>query len=105
MRDTLNEAVKLVHSSILVDSESVVKKILEFMRVLTESGFIFLFLFDEVDLWIDNSQEHLLFSEKFNRLNREMKLMFESHQEKIKMFYLFACTNRVNLLIKEQSVI
>ena len=45
LRETLNEAVKLVHSSILVDSESVVKKILEFMRVLTEYGFIFLFLF------------------------------------------------------------
>ncbi len=103
LRETLNEAVKIVHSSILVDSESVVKKILEFMRVLTEYGFIFLFLFDEVDLWIDNSQGQLIFSEKFNRLNREMKLLFESHQEKIKMFYLFACTNRVNLLIKENK--
>ncbi len=103
LREKLNDAIKLVHSSILVDSESVVKKILEFMRVLTEYGFIFLFLYDEVDLWIDNSQGQLLFSEKFNRLNRVMKLLFESHQEKIKMFYLFACTNRLNLLIKEHK--
>lgn len=100
LRKKLEEGIELIHTSILVDSELVVKKILDFMKELTQNGFIFLFLYDEVDLWIEDTAEQLLFSEKFNRLERIMKYIFESSQHEIKLFHLFACTERVNILIK-----
>ena len=100
LRKKLEEGIELIHTSILVDSELVVKKILDFMKELTRNGFIFLFLYDEVDLWIEDRSEQLLFSEKFNRLERIMKYIFESSQHEIKLFHLFACTERVNILIK-----
>jgi len=100
LRKKLEEGIELIQTSILVDSELVVKKILDFMKELTRNGFIFLFLYDEVDLWIEDRAEQLLFSEKFNRLERIMKYIFESSQHEIKLFHLFACTERVNILIK-----
>ncbi len=100
LRKKLEEGIELIHTSILVDSELVMKKILDFMKELTRNGFIFLFLYDEVDLWIEDNAEQLWFSEKFKRLEIIMKYVFESSQHEIKLFHLFACTERVNILIK-----
>ena len=100
LRKKLEEGIELIQTSILVDSEQVMKRILDFMKELTQNGFIFLFLYDEVDLWIEDTEEQLWFSEKFKRLERIMKYIFESSQHEIKLFHLFACTERVNILIK-----
>ncbi|MHA1683672.1 MAG: hypothetical protein ACTSUE_22230 [Promethearchaeota archaeon] len=100
LKKKVREVKDILHSTILVDAESVMKKILNFMRELTRYKFVFLFLYDEVDLWIDDANNTLLFSEKFNHLSKVMKLIFQSSQEGIKIFHVFACTERVNILME-----
>lgn len=107
LRDELIETMELIRTSIFVDSESIMKKILEMMKELTRQGFIFLFLYDELDLWIDDTSDtdQLYFSESFRRLEKILKYIFEISQHEIKLFHLFACTERVNKLIEENKYI
>lgn len=103
LKKELENTIEILHTSIFVDSESIVKKILDFMKVLTNNGFLFLFLYDEVDLWIDETSDQLLFSKKFIRLEKILKYILESSQHEIRLFHLFACTERVNTLIKDNQ--
>ena len=99
----LEEIIDLLRTSILVDSESVMKRILEIMKELTKNGLFFLFLYDELDLWIDETSEDLFFSKSFRQLEKVLKLLFESSQHEIKLFHLFACTDRISKLIEENK--
>jgi hypothetical protein len=96
----INELDEVLYSTILIDSESIMKKVQDFMREITEMGIVFLFLYDEVDLWIDETSEGITFSDKFNGLNKVMKLLFQSSQESVKVFHVFACTERVNSIFE-----
>ncbi len=99
LKKKLKETMRIIKTSLFVDSESIMKKILEIMKELTRQGFIFLFLYDELDLWINETTDQLLFSEKFKKLENILKYLFEISQREIKLFHLFACTDRVNTLI------
>jgi len=98
MIQQINKLDDLLHSTILVDPLLIFSKIISLMQFCSQKGILFLFLFDEVDLWLDERGEDLSFSKDFNRISKIMKYMFEIPNNQIKNFIVFACTDRVNRL-------
>lgn len=94
----INNLDDLLHSTILVDPLLIFNKIINLMQFCSQNGILFLFLFDEVDLWLDERGDDLSFSKDFNRVSKIMKYMFEIPDNHIKNFIVFACTDRVNRL-------
>ncbi len=97
---TLNN---LLHSTILVDNLEVLKKVSKLMQICSKNNLVFLFLFDEVDLWLDEDSPDLRFSSKIMKISKLMKNLLELPDHDIKLFFLFACTDRVNRLFQEQQ--
>jgi len=91
---------ELLHSTILVDPVLIFNKIINLMQFCSQNGISFLFLFDEVDSWLEERGDDLIFSKDLNRISKIMKYMFEIPDNQIKNFIVFACTDRVNRLFK-----
>lgn len=104
-REKLTSLEELLYSTILIDPISIMNKIIELMKICTKYGFIFTFLFDEVDLWLDDNSTELQFSSKFLQRHELMKLLFQMQDSEINLFYVFACTDRVKLLFDQFSTI
>lgn len=102
-KEKLIELSDLLHTTILVDKVDILKKIKKLMQKCTENNLVFLFLFDEVDLWIDEDSPELKFSKKVMRISKLLKNLLEFPDHSIKLFFLFACTDRVNKLFQEQQ--
>ncbi len=100
MKRKINELDKLLHSTILIDSVVILNKIIQLMQFCTQNGIVFLLLFDEVDLWLDEQSEELKFSDNFNRISNLMKILLEIPDNKVKILTIFACTERVNRLFQ-----
>lgn len=100
MRNIINELDALLHSTILVDSIDILNKIIQLMQFCSQNEILFLFLFDEVDLWLDEGGEELKFSKDFNKISKIMKLILEIPDNKIKIFMVYTCTDRVNRLFQ-----
>lgn len=98
MLQKINKLDDLLHSTILIDPLLIFNKIISLMQFCSQNGILFLFLFDEVDLWLEERGEDLSFSKDFNRISKIMKYMFEIPDNQIKIFLVFACTDRVNRL-------
>lgn len=94
----INKLDDLLHTTILVDPLLIFNKIINLMQFCSQNGILFLFLFDEVDLWLEERGDNLSFSKDFNRVSKIMKYMFEIPDNHIKNFIVFACTDRVNRL-------
>ncbi len=94
----INKLDDLLHTTILVDPLLIFHKIINLMQFCSQHGILFLFLFDEVDLWLEERGDELSFSKDFNRVSKIMKYMFEIPDNHIKNFLVFACTDRVNRL-------
>ena len=94
----INKLDDLLHSTILVNPLLIFSKIINLMQFCSLNGITFLFLFDEVDLWLEERGDDLRFSKDFNRISKIMKYMFEIPNNQIKNFIVFACTDRVNRL-------
>lgn len=104
-KQNLQELDDLLHSTILVDNVEILKRIKQLLQTCTENNLIFLFLFDEVDLWLDEYSSQLQFSNKFSNITKFMKNFLEFPDQNIKLFFLFACTDRVNKLFQEQQAV
>lgn len=102
-KQSLEELNKLLHSTILVDNLEVIKKVSKLMQICSENKLIFLFLFDEVDLWLDEDSPELRFSERIMNISKLMKSLLELPDNNIRLLFLFACTDRVNRLFQEQQ--
>ncbi|MBD3341506.1 MAG: hypothetical protein GF353_20550 [Candidatus Lokiarchaeota archaeon] len=98
LKKEINKLDNLLHSTILVDPLLIFGKIIDLMQFCSQEGISFLFLFDEVDLWLEERGEALRFSRDFNRISKLMKYVLEVPDNKIKTFIIFACTDRVNRL-------
>ncbi len=96
----INELDELLHSTILVDSVKILNEIINLMQFCSLNNIIFLFLFDEVDLWLEEREDDLKFSQEFNKISKIMKNIFEIPDNKVKIFTVFACTDRVNRLFQ-----
>lgn len=96
----IDELDELLHSTILVDSVKILNEIINLMQFCSLNNIIFLFLFDEVDLWLEEREDDLKFSKEFNQISKVMKNIFEIPDNKIKIFIVFACTDRVNRLFQ-----
>lgn len=96
----INKLDELLHSTILVDPVLIFNKIINLMQFCSQNGISFLFLFDEVDSWLEERGDDLIFSKDLNRISKIMKYMFEIPDNQIKNFIVFACTDRVNRLFK-----
>jgi hypothetical protein len=101
-KQLLEKLNTLLHTTILMDSEEILEYIIQLMQYCTQNGFIFLFLFDEVDLWLDENSSDLRFSDSFLKKTKFMKSILEIPDQNVRMFYLFACTDRINQLFKTQ---
>ncbi len=99
----IEELDLLLHTTILVDSIDILNKIIALMQYCSQNDIIFLFLFDEVDLWLDVVEEELTFSQEFNKISNIMKLILEMSDNRIKSFMVFTCTDRVNLLFQRMQ--
>lgn len=102
-KQTLKKLDELLHSTILVDNLEVIKQVSKLMQICSENNLIFLFLFDEVDLWLDEDSSDLRFSKRIMRISKLMKSVLELPDNNIRLFFLFACTDRVNRLFQEQQ--
>lgn len=100
MRNIIDELDALLHSTILVDSVDILNKVIQLMQFCSQNEIIFLFLFDEVDLWLEERGEELKFSEDFNKISKIMKLILEIPDSKVKIFMVYTCTDRVNRLFQ-----
>jgi predicted phosphohydrolase len=100
---TIEELDLLLHSTILVDSIDILNKIIGLMQFCSQNNIVFLFLFDEVDLWLDVKDEELTFSQEFNKISNLMKLILEISDNRIRSFMVFSCTDRVNLLFQRMQ--
>ena len=100
MRQEIIKLDVLLHSTILVDPVAIFNKIISLMQFCSRNGISFLFLFDEVDLWLEEQGDDLSFSKDFNRKSKIMKYMLEIPDNQIKSYMVFACTDRVNMLFK-----
>ncbi len=99
----VDEMDELLHSSILVDSLQVLDYITRLMKFCSQSNLVFLFMFDEVDLWLDESADDVKFSKEFNRITTFMKNVFDIPANNVKCFFIFACHDRVNRLFIEKQ--
>ncbi|TFF88573.1 MAG: hypothetical protein EU550_01035, partial [Promethearchaeota archaeon] len=102
-KEALKELNDLLHSTILVDNLEVLQKVSKLMQICSRYNLVFLFLFDEVDLWLDEESPDLRFSSAIMRISKFMKYLLELPDHEIKLFFLFACTDRVNRLFQEQQ--
>lgn len=102
-KEKLSKLNDLLHSTILIDKVDILKKIKKLMQKCAEKNLVFLFLFDEVDLWIDEDSSELRFSKRLTKISKVMKNLLELPDHNIKLFFLFACTDRVNRLFQEQQ--
>jgi hypothetical protein len=102
-KEALKELNDLLHSTILVDNLEVLQKVSKLMQICSRYNLVFLFLFDEVDLWLDEESTDLRFSSAIMRISKFMKYLLELPDHEIKLFFLFACTDRVNRLFQEQQ--
>ncbi len=101
IKDNVRELNEIVHSTIMVDKVDILNNIIELMRTCSKHDLSFLFMFDEVDLWLDTDADRPQFSKKFLTKHIFMKKLLEIPDSQIKTFYLFACTDRVNYLLSK----
>ena len=99
----INQLDILLHSTILIDSTGILNKIIQLMQFCTQNSIVFLLLFDEVDLWLDDQSNDLKFSKNFNKISKFMKVLLEIPDNKIKILNIFACTDRVNRLFQTRQ--
>ncbi|MFW9997632.1 MAG: hypothetical protein ACFFD4_36670, partial [Candidatus Odinarchaeota archaeon] len=104
-KQSLDELDDLLHSTILIDNVGVLNRIVDLLNYCSQHGFVFLFLFDEVDLWLAEYSDKLQFSDRFLKITEYMKLIFEIPENNVKSFFLFACTDRVNYLFQSQRAV
>ncbi|KKN19430.1 hypothetical protein LCGC14_0945780 [marine sediment metagenome] len=100
LKVVLNELDELLHSTILVDSLDILNRVITLMQYCSNFGFVFLFLFDEVDLWLEKKEDELRFSNEFENISKLMKKVFEISDNRVNIFMVFACTDRVNFLLQ-----
>ncbi len=99
----VNDLDELLHSSILVDSNQILGHITSLMKLCSDYNIVFLFMFDEVDTWLDESATEVQFSKDFNRVTTLMKNVFDIPGHDVKFFSIFACHDRANRLFVEKQ--
>ncbi len=104
-RDILDQLNELLHSTILVDSLEILNDIIDLMKFCSQNDLIFLFMFDEVDLWLDTNNNELGFSQSFSFKQNFMKNLLEIPDKEIKTIFLFASTARVNKLLSTNQAL
>jgi hypothetical protein len=101
----LTELNDLLHSSIMVDNSDVLAKIIRLMQYCSQHGMIFLFLFDEVDLWLNEDSAELELSPEFLRNQTYMKQFLEIPDTKVHCVMVYACTDRVHTLLHAKGAL
>ncbi len=102
-KDLLNELNGIIHSTIMVDKIDILNEIISLMKFCSKYDMIFLFLFDEVDLWLNTNSDTAQLSQKFLIQQKFMKRILEIPKSQVKTVFLFACTARVNELLYSQQ--
>jgi hypothetical protein len=100
----LRELNDILHSTIMVDKIDILNEIVELMKFCSKNNLIFLFMFDEMDLWLNPTSDQPELSQKFRDQQKFMKKILEIPKNQVKTFFLFACTDRVNTLLFSQNL-
>jgi len=103
IKDHLRELNDILHSTIMVDKIDILNEIVILMKFCSKFDLIFLFMFDEMDLWLKSTPDQPEFSQKFIDQQKFMKKILEIPKNQVKTFFLFACTGRVNELLYSQN--
>ncbi|QEE16298.1 hypothetical protein DSAG12_02128 [Promethearchaeum syntrophicum] len=102
-KDQLRKLNDILHSTIMVDKIDILNEIVLLMKFCSKYDLIFLFMFDEMDLWLKSTSDHPELSQKFRDQHKFMKKILDIPKSQVKIFFLFACTDRVNRLLFSQD--
>ncbi len=90
----------ILYSSILVDPKAILNEIIALMQHCTEFDIVFVIFFDEVDHWINDSSQDFHFNSKFLQREEILQSIFELHNHKVNVQFVFACTQRIHHYIE-----
>jgi len=102
IKEEMIEIEKLLDNIQIADDERVMDLISKIISDTSKLGFIYVFFFDEIDLWF-NEEEPLEFSKKFIEKTRIIKKVLDFYLDGGNLFYLFCCTDRIFYLLSQIS--
>ena len=103
IKDHLRDLNDILHSTIMVDKIDILNEIVALMKFCSKYDLIFLFMFDEMDLWLSSTSDQPQLSRKFIEQQKFMKKILDIPKNQVKTFFLFACTGRVSNLLYLQN--
>jgi len=92
IKSKIKSIEELIENIQIADDDKVMDLISKIMAETSKLDFLYLFFFDEVDLWF-NEEEPLEFSQKLINKTRIMKKILDFNQSGSKLYYIFSVSD------------